>query len=132
MAHLISALLALGLSFAQVMPVWDGTLPPADSVKGNDCNVAEVSGLPKGRIFVRERPSQSSKATDALPTGKRVFVCNSARYWRNHTSYEWLGIAYQAPGKSCSGASRRGLDVRLTRACRTGWVDGRWVTVLTG
>jgi len=128
----ILALLQASLDGWRQRPVWDGTLPPAVSVRGNLCNVAVITGLPRGRVFVRNGPSQSSRPSDAIEIGTRVYVCNSARYWNDNRSREWFGIAYRSSGKPCRGATNEGLDVRLSRQCRTGWVNDQWVTVLSG
>jgi hypothetical protein len=128
----LAALLASAGERMGTIPVWSGTLPPVGSVKGNNCNVAVIGGLQGARVYVRRGPSQSFRASDAIAAGTRVYVCNSARYGRGAAGGAWLGIAYHSANKSCDGATNAGLDVRLSRQCRTGWVHERWVTVLSG
>jgi len=112
--------------------VWTGKLPPAGSVKGNNCNVAVIGGLQGDHVYVRQGPSRSFRASDAIAVGTRVYVCNTARYGRGSAGGAWLGIAYHSANKPCDGATKDGLDVRLSRQCSTGWVHEQWVTVLGG
>jgi len=106
------------------VPVWSGSLPPASSVKGNVCNLAVVRGASGSRLNVRAGPALRFRRLDAVRAGERVYTCNERG--------EWLGVAYSRPGASCSGGGDGGLDITLTRSCRSGWVHRRWVEILTG
>lgn len=135
-AFLAAAAVAVALTAAPVgaerraMPVWSGTLPPPESVMGNDCNHAVVSGL-RGdrRLRVRSGPGPGYPATGSLRAGTRIFVCNEASRGRENAGHEWLGVAFAGAGRPCTGATANGLDIRRSVRCRTGWVRSEWVTV---
>lgn len=115
------------------IPVWDGTLPPPESVLGNNCNVAAVSGLRRERrLLVRAGPGREYPAVASLRLGARVFVCNEATRPRRSGAREWLGVAFAASGRPCTGATAEGLDIRRSVRCRTGWISSEWVTVISG
>jgi hypothetical protein len=95
------------------VPIWDGSLPPAGSVRGNICNLAVVKGLrSSGLLQVRAGPGTRYRVMDALANGERVYTCNEHE--------EWLGVAYRRPGAPCGTREGVGLDVMLTRPCRSG------------
>jgi len=126
---MFGALMAMAALY-QSMPVWDGRLPPRESVKGNYCNVATIAAKPGARLFVRAGPGRSAAIVGMVKAGARVFTCNAVMYWKNNRHRAWVGIAYRAGGRPCSGAVPDGLDIRLSTRCETGWVNDRWVTVL--
>jgi hypothetical protein len=115
------------------MPVWDGSLPPAESVKGNDCNVAKVvSSIRSRHLLVRAGPGPAYPAVGRLRPRIVVFVCNEASGRPENGRQHWFGLAYVGPGKPCTGATSNGLDVRRSRNCRSGWVDAHWITLISG
>jgi hypothetical protein len=128
---MFDALFAMA-ALTQSVPVWSGSLPPPESVKGNYCNVAAISAKRGARVFVRSAPRQSAPIVGVVKSGMRVFTCNEAMYWKDNRHRAWLGIAYRSGGLPCSGAVADGLDIRLSTRCKTGWVDDRWVTVISG
>ena len=117
------ALLVLGAAQSSV-PVWSGSLPPPNSVHGNLCNLAVVSGLRSSRLQVRSGPGMRFQRIDALGEGARVYTCNG--------SGEWLGVAYGRPGMTCGSRENVGLDIAQTLTCRSGWVHRRWIEIITG
>ena len=119
-------------ALSQSVPVWNGSLPPPESVKGNYCNVATISAKPGARIFVRAAPRQSAAIVGMVKSDMRVFTCNAAMYWKDNRHRAWVGLAYRSGGLPCNGAVADGLDIRLSRRCKTGWVNDRWVTVISG
>lgn len=125
------ALIALaGQGPAQEVRVWSGSLPPPESVMGNNCNVAAVRRLaPGSRLTVRRGPGPGYAAKDHLPSGTQVFTCNE---YRDAQGRRWDGIAYRAKGKPCRGATKDGLDIPLSRGCRTGWVSSTRIEVISG
>ena len=115
------------------MPVWDGNAPPPGSVTGYNCNVAVVTGLSgQGRLLVRSGPGPRYRVIGRLEAGATIFVCNEARGRRENGGRYWLGVAFAAEGKPCTGAAPEGLDIRRSVRCRTGWVSRDWVTIISG
>jgi len=80
-------------------------------------------------VKVRVGPGRRYAEADVLPAGTMVFTCNEAR---DHREQYWIGIVYRAAGKPCDGAKPDGLDIWLSGHCRSGWVERRWVEILTG
>jgi hypothetical protein len=113
-----------GMGAQPSVPVWSGSLPPANSVKGNICNLAYVRGLGSSRLQVRNGPGRRFLRKDALRNGERVYTCNE--------SGEWLGVVFSRPGASCGNQQPVGLDITLTRPCGSGWVHRRWIEIVTG
>ena len=124
MVHL-SAIAVLGGAAAQLtIPVWDGSLPPANGIHGNICNLAVVRGLENDRLNVRSGPGEHYQRTETLHDGDRVYVCNEGG--------EWLGVVFGRPGSPCGNDEPVGLEVSLTRPCASGWVYRRWIDIITG
>lgn len=113
------------LGFAQHLPVWSGT--------GYKCNLAVVAGNRGRHVFVRRAPKGTAPVSDVLAGGARIYVCDESVYWLSRERRAWLGIAYRANGKPCSGAiGDEGLAVGLSSRCRTGWISDRRVTIISG
>jgi hypothetical protein len=104
------------------VPVWGGNLAPPRSVKGNYCNVAVVKA--GRRVIVRAGPGTQFGTIDALISGRTVYTCNEQG--------AWVGVAYRGARRQCDGATKLGLDVRLSRHCRSGWAPKRDIDVLSG
>lgn len=124
MFSIATLLVALGTGAQPSVPVWSGSLPPANSVRGNICNLAFVRGLGPSRLQVRAGPGRRFRSRDALRDGERVYTCNE--------SGEWLGVVFSRPGAPCGNQQPVGLDITLTRSCRSGWVHRRWIDIITG
>lgn len=110
------------------LPVWDGSLPPSQSVKGNYCNVARI--VSRKDSAVRDGPGGQYPVVDEMPAGSQVFTCNER--WEGERKQLWYGVAYASLRKPCTGALDIGLDIRLSRNCRTGWIRAEAVGVISG
>lgn len=122
-------LISLGwmLAFAGplAVPIWSGSLPPLESVRGNLCNLAAVKKLGQSRhLLVRAGSGHRFESIDRLSTGERVYTCSNRG--------EWIGVAYSTPNVRCGGPGPVGLDIRRTKSCRSGWVHRDWIEVLAG
>lgn len=106
-----------------VVPIWDGSLAPPASVKGELCNVAVIT--PGKPVSVRNGPGAGYEAGSVLVAGTPVYTCNS---WGRR----WVGIAYPSAALPCKGALPDGIDVRLTRECESGWAPSNRVEILSG
>jgi hypothetical protein len=115
------------------LPVSDRSLQPRESVKGDNCNVAVVSGLrPERQLLVRSGPGPSYPVIGRLAGGTSVFTCNEASRLTENGGRRWLGLAFAGPGKSCAKATAAGLDIQRSVDCHTGWVAAEWVTIISG
>ena len=123
---LASLVWLLGASGTPSIPVWSGNMPPAESVRGNLCNLAVVKPDPSGAPSSRPRRSRAQDfvASVELSAGDRVYTCSNRG--------EWFGVAYSTPAARCGGPEKVGLDIRRITSCRSGWVHRDWVEVLTG
>ena len=124
MLSLAVLLIIAGTEAQPSVPVWSGSLPPANSVRGNICNLALVRGVGSSRLQVRAGPGRRFVRRDALRNGERVYTCNERG--------EWLGVVFSRPGAPCGNQQPVGLDITLTPPCRSGWVHRRWIEIITG
>ena len=123
--HLMGLIVSIASSsHQQVIPVWSGSLPPTESIKGNRCNTGVVRGIrPARHLLVRAGPGKAHAPTDRLTTGERIYICNE--------SGVWLGVVYRRSGFPCKGA-QEGLDIRQSVKCRSGWVHRDWIEAISG
>jgi hypothetical protein len=128
----IMALLLSSVSISHAVPVWNGDLAPADSVKGGieRCNRAVIRHI--SAAMVRAGPGRNFKIVGHLQSGATVFTCNEAFDQKRGRDRRWDGVAYRGGGKLCNGASKVGLPIELSKGCKTGWVEDKQVDVLTG
>jgi hypothetical protein len=125
MGGLISLLsLFLALQGSGAVPVLsdESTTPP--EYRDALCNLAIVRGLNGGRLSVRTGPARRFQRIDMLSDNERIYVCNESR--------SWWGVVYNRPGSPCRAPERIGLDIRLARRCRSGWVHRDWIEIITG
>ena len=114
--------------------------PPAQTIPriglaGDDLDaclsIGQVTGLnPRGDNFlaVRFQPTTKARVNDRLGPGRQVWICEQAG--------EWLGVVYdrfaaEGPG-DCGVASPVPAARPYDGACRWGWVNSRYVTVIAG
>jgi hypothetical protein len=86
------------------------------------CNYAKIVG-PRSVPVIAEADHKAQKTAN-LPRGSVVYVCDE-----RGTFVEVYFGTLQNP---CARPSPQGLDVRLARRCRSGWVRRGWVEVLSG
>ncbi len=107
------------------VPVVAGSMPPAESVRGNLCNLAVVRGLrPSRHLIVRSGTGVNYRKIGRLSEGERIYTCNERG--------EWIGVVFSRSGSPCGGPSAHGLDVRKTSTCRSGWVHRNWIEIVSG
>jgi hypothetical protein len=95
----------------------------SEPIEAHTCNVAEVRGLgSNSRLFIRSGPGRNYSRLGSLPEHARVYVCNVSR--------RWLGIVFSRTVASCAYTGRWARS--LPEGCRSGWVDPRWVEILSG
>lgn len=126
----IPSLLILASMGGQTVAVWDGELAPPLSVKGEYCNIAVIRS--QRPLIVRAGPGRIFAKIGSVPRGSIVYTCSERADRRVGYDRFWLGIAYKANGKPCTGAEAQGLPFQLSAQCQTGWVERDWVETLTG
>ena len=99
---------------------------PGTSYKAPDlCGFAKVNHLQEGSyLSVRSGPGSQFSKIDSLEAGTSVYVCDEHR--------EWLRIFYGGKDTPCGSESPGGLDARKAATCKSGWVNRKWIDVLSG
>lgn len=114
---LIGVLLALVLG---AMPQDTGQIAKAPYL----CNYAKVYNLSAGSyLSVRSGREQFSRV-DRLEAGKSVYICDEHG--------EWYKVFYGGADTPCGCESPGGIDVRKVSTCKAGWVNRKWIDVLSG
>ena len=89
------------------------------------CNYARVRHVQVGsHLSVRSGPGLQFSKVDQLRAGKPVYICDEQG--------DWLKIFYGGEETPCGSVSSVGLDVRKAAACKSGWVNRKWIDVLSG
>lgn len=90
------------------------------------CNYAKVKDhLEQGSyITVRSGAGVQFKKIDRLQSGREVYICDE--------SGEWFKIFYSDSNGPCGATSSDGLDVRKAKGCQSGWVEKKWIDVISG
>lgn len=107
------------------------TSTPAQNPSGNSsasytCNFAKVKAhLEQGEyVAIRSGPGIQFKKIGRLPSGRGVYICDEEG--------GWFKIFYSAPDGPCGPTSSKGLDVQKTKGCHSGWVEEKWIDVISG
>jgi hypothetical protein len=115
---LIGVLAALALS---AMPQGTGQIARAPYL----CNFAKVDHLKAGSyLSVRSGPGERFSMIDRLKAGRAVYTCDEHN--------EWYKVFYGSSDSPCGVESTSGIDVRAVSTCKFGWVNKKWVDVLSG
>jgi uncharacterized protein YgiM (DUF1202 family) len=89
------------------------------------CNYAKVYHVKTGSyLSVRSGPGVRFARVDRLQAGRTVYICDEHG--------EWYKVCYGGPDTPCGLESTGGLDVSKTVGCKSGWVDRKWIDVLSG
>jgi len=104
---------------------------PAQSPSGASgasyvCNFAKVKDhLEQGNyVTVRSGAGAQFRKIDRLHSGREVYICDERG--------DWFKIFYSDPNGPCGPTSSNGLDVQQTRGCKSGWVERKWIDVISG
>ena len=120
---LISILLAIALGTAQ--QDIGQTKNSISLDKGFLCNYAKVYRLKVGSyLSVRSGPGERYSKIDRLEAGRSVYICDE--------HMEWYRIFYGSLDSPCGEKSIGGLDVRKVGSCKSGWVNRKWIDVISG
>jgi hypothetical protein len=104
---------------------------PAQSPSGTSgapyiCNYARVKDhLEQGSyVTTRSGPGAQFKEIDRLHSGRDVYICDERG--------DWFKIFYSASNRPCGSTSSNGLDVQKAKDCQSGWVEKKWIDVISG
>lgn len=89
------------------------------------CNSAKVYNLEAGTyLSVRSGPGARFSAIDRLKDGTVVYTCDE--------SDEWFQVFYAGPEHPCVADSPVGLLSTEAKTCKSGWVNRKWIDVISG
>jgi len=111
--------LSLTIAHANLPVMLDSKGDPLDP-----CSYAQIIGLnPNGDGFltVRSEPNKHAKPLDRLYNGNKVWYCDQKG--------QWVGIVY---GKNCHISSPANPPRAYKGSCKSGWVFGKWVSIIAG
>ena len=100
--------------------------PTSTSNETYVCNYAMVKDhLEQGSyVTIRLGPGAQFKKVDRLRSGKEVYICDE--------SGDWFKVFYSDSKGPCGSTSSNGLDVQKARGCQSGWVEKKWIDVISG
>ena len=89
------------------------------------CNYAKVNvdSTRGSYAIIRSGPGAQFNKIDRLHSGKDVYICDETE--------DWFKIFYGSNGP-CSSKSGKGLDLDKTKHCQSGWVEKKWIEVISG
>jgi hypothetical protein len=89
------------------------------------CNYAKVYQLAGGaKLNVHAAATMQSTEIDSLSEGEVVYTCDETR--------SWFQIFYSADSKPCKAGTQNGLPETERTDCRSGWVQKKWINVISG
>ena len=89
------------------------------------CNYAKVYQLADGtKLSVHTTASNKSAKIDSLPNGAVVYTCDETS--------SWTQIFYGTVDKPCKAGTPNGLPEIQRTDCRSGWVQSKWINVISG
>jgi hypothetical protein len=90
------------------------------------CNFAKVKDQAvRGiDITVRSGAGVQFQKTDLLHSGREVYICDERG--------AWFKIVYSGPTGPCAPTNRKGRAVEKIKGCQSGWVEKKWLDVISG
>jgi hypothetical protein len=89
------------------------------------CNLATIYRLGDGdSVQVRQSHNLGSKITANLSEGQIVYVCDDFE--------KWLNIYFSGVEAPCFRAYEGGLRKAEAKKCKSGWVEEKWVNIISG
>jgi hypothetical protein len=90
------------------------------------CNFAKVKDHLEEGDYVTVRSGAGSKfrKIGRLHSGREVYICDERG--------DWFKVFYSSPDGPCGSGSNGGLDVQKTKGCQSGWVEKKWIDVISG
>lgn len=103
--------------------------PPRYS--GGECNLAQIDYLGRdSSVPVYAGPSTGFVQLGELKKGDMVYTCGGGR--------EWYNVYFSPPGGPCSERlagvpiERAGLPEETAVTCKSGWVESKFINILSG
>ena len=100
--------------------------PPASYI----CNFAKVKvRSEKTSVLVRSGPGNNFRIVGRLQPGQEVYICDE-----DGGLYDggWYNVYYSGPDGPCGPMSENGLDSQKAKGCQSGWVEKKWINVISG
>jgi hypothetical protein len=119
---LVAALSAASTSATAPVPVMIGAEQDLDACP----SLAQVGGAKSGMISVRAAPTAEATEIDRLANGEYAYTCDA--------NGEWIGVVYRH-GKDMAPDCGVGSPARhapYKGRCQSGWVRGKWLTIVAG
>ena len=112
--------------FVLLMFIYPGLVMAQTPTSSYTCNFAKVKlgSEQVTHIPVRAGAGSSFRRVDKLLSGQEVYICDERG--------DWFKVFYSGPDGPCGSTSKNGLDVQKTKGCRFGWVEKRWIDVISG
>jgi hypothetical protein len=115
----------LFLTMAQMGCHYEPDAIPIANKKESLCNLSTIYKLgDRKEISVRENHSSDAKVSATLPEGAIVYVCDDFK--------EWLNIYFNGTEAACFRTYEGGLKKEEAMKCKSGWIEEKWVNVLSG
>ncbi|MEP6622493.1 MAG: SH3 domain-containing protein, partial [bacterium] len=76
------------------------------------------------RLTVRSGAGSQFRKIDRLHSGRKVYICDERG--------GWFKIFYSNPQGPCGPTFSNGLGVHKTAGCKSGWVEQKWIEVISG
>jgi hypothetical protein len=89
------------------------------------CNYAKVYNLNSGEfLLVREESNHNSQIIDKLYNGILVYICDEYG--------DFYNVFYGRKDGKCRDINKYGIIFNETGSCKSGWVEKKWIDVLSG
>lgn len=75
-------------------------------------------------VPVRAGAGSDFRRVDRLRSGQEIYICDERG--------EWFKASYSEPSGPCGPTSENGLNMQKVKACRSGWVQKKWIDVISG
>lgn len=117
-------LIPLALTMLLTMQQHPSPVDRANTYHGLDlCNYAKVKMLKPGQhLSVRSGAGVHYRNVDRLRADTEVYICDEQG--------DWFKVFYGSG--SCSQTLRDGIDSKETASCKSGWVNRKWIDVISG
>jgi hypothetical protein len=106
----------------------DGRAQSAGSAVGGSyvCNFARMKRRSErgASAVVLSGAGRQFRTIDHVHRNTPLYICDELE--------GWFKVFYSGPNGPCSSVEITGLDVQKTKGCRSGWIEKKWVQVISG
>jgi hypothetical protein len=107
---------------ATAQPLQIGVTPTGAPALCNYATVYQLAGSEKLNVYAAA--TMRSAEIDKLHEGAVVYTCDETR--------SWFQIFYSTDSKPCKAGTQNGLPETQRTDCRSGWVQKKWINVISG